>query len=81
MIPAELPDPEESEQARRLHDIVVNSMTHHERGHTHPTAACTESGRCSEGFPKPFTGQTERGGTTGCTPRTDAAPRLMEARR
>ena len=59
VVSAELPDPEQSEQARRLHEIVVNSMVHHECGHAHPTAACMENGRCSKGFPKPFSEQTE----------------------
>ena len=34
-------------------------MIHHECGHAHPTAACMENGRCSKGFPKPFSQQTE----------------------
>ena len=55
----ELPDPEESEQARRLQEIVIHSIIHHECGHAHPTVACMENGRCSKGFPKPFSQQTE----------------------
>ena len=59
VISAELPDPTRSDQARRLHDIVVSTMVHRECGATHPTAACMEQGRCSKGFPKPFASETE----------------------
>ncbi|XP_043242049.1 uncharacterized protein LOC122391808 [Amphibalanus amphitrite] len=59
VISAELPDPTQSEQARRLHDIVVRSMVHRECGAANPTAACMEGGRCSKGFPKPYAAATE----------------------
>ena len=59
VISAELPDATRSEQARRLHDIVVSSMVHRECGDAHPNAACMEQGRCSKGFPKPFASETE----------------------
>lgn len=59
VVSAEIPDPGESEQARRLHEIVINTMIHHECGRAHPNAACMEQGRCSKGFPKPFAEETE----------------------
>ena len=59
MVSAELPDPEQSEQARRLHDIVVNSMTHAQCGPANPAAGCMRDGKCSKHFPKEFANQTE----------------------
>ena len=59
VISAELPDPTRSDQARRLHEIVVSTMVHRECGAAHATAACMEQGRCSKGFPKPYAAETE----------------------
>ena len=56
---AELPDPEQSEQSRRLHDIVLNCMTHNQCGAANPAAACMVDGRCSKGFPKAYAQDTE----------------------
>ena len=59
IVSAELPDPDQSEQARRLHDIVLNCMTHTQCGAANPAAACMRDGRCSKHFPKEFADQTE----------------------
>ncbi|XP_043226099.1 uncharacterized protein LOC122383585 [Amphibalanus amphitrite] len=59
VITAELPDPARSDQARRLHEIVVSTMVHRQCGAANPTAACMDGGRCSKGFPKPFANETE----------------------
>ena len=59
IVSAELPDPEASEQARQLHELVLGSMVHHECGPAHPAAACMKDGRCSKGFPKAYAERTE----------------------
>ena len=59
MVSAELPDPEQSDQARRLHQVVLNCMTHAQCGAANPAAACMRDGQCSKHFPKQFAEQTE----------------------
>ena len=59
MVSAELPDPEQSDQARRLHQVVLNTMTHTQCGAANPAAACMRDGKCSKHFPKQFAEQTE----------------------
>ena len=58
IVSAELPDPTESPQSARLHQIVLNSMVHNECGDARPTAACMKDGRCTKRYPKPFSAET-----------------------
>ncbi|KAF0303246.1 hypothetical protein FJT64_024766 [Amphibalanus amphitrite] len=59
VISAELPDPTQSDQARRLHAIVVRSMVHRPCNTMRPAPACIINGRCDKGFPKPYAAVTE----------------------
>ena len=59
MVSAELPDPQESEQSRRLHELVLVSMTHNRCGAANPAAACMQDGQCTKHFPKAFAAETQ----------------------
>ena len=59
VISAELPDPTRSDQARRLHAIVVRSMVHRQCDVIRPAPACIVGGQCDKGFPKPYAAVTE----------------------
>ena len=59
VISAELPDPTQSDQARRLHTVVLRSMVHRPCNTMRPAPACIIDGRCDKGFPKPYAAVTE----------------------
>ncbi|KAF0313685.1 hypothetical protein FJT64_015820 [Amphibalanus amphitrite] len=59
VISPELPDQTQSDQARRLHDIVLRTMVHRPCNIIRPVPACIIDGRCDKGFPKPYAAVTE----------------------
>ncbi|KAF0311032.1 hypothetical protein FJT64_001862 [Amphibalanus amphitrite] len=58
-VDAELPDLTQSDQARRLHAIVMRSMVRRPCNTMRPAPACIINGRCGKGFPKPYAAVTE----------------------
>lgn len=59
IVSAEIPNPALSDQARRLHAIVMKNMVHTECGNANARAPCMQNGICSKGFPKPYAPRTE----------------------